>query len=116
MHNRNSLKPAWLLGCAGNEGFLPTCFCRESDVMPMAEAVQTAPIHLEAQRLVVGGFLPPPFNVDAFDGRPLWSFVELSMLFDRRPDELVDLLLERGPVHLAGDRGIPSSWRALVEG
>jgi hypothetical protein len=82
----------------------------------MAEEVQIAPIHQKAQQLVVEGFLPPPFNVDAHDGRPVWSFIELALMFDRRPDELIDLLLERGPVHLAGDKGIPSSWRLLVEG
>jgi hypothetical protein len=73
-------------------------------------------IHASAHRLIVSGHLPPPFNVDAHDGRPVWSFIELALMFDRRPDELVDLLLDRGPVHLAGDKGIPSSWRLLIEG
>jgi hypothetical protein len=82
----------------------------------MSEEVLTAPIHIEAQRLVVAGYLPPPFTICPHDSRPLWSIVELALLFDRRPDELVDLLLDRGPVHLQGDRGIPSSWRMLVEG
>jgi hypothetical protein len=82
----------------------------------MSEEVLTAPIHLEAQRLVVAGYLPPPFTICPHDSRPLWSIIELALMFDRRPDELVDLLLDRGPVHLQGDRGIPSSWRALVEG
>jgi hypothetical protein len=82
----------------------------------MSKEVPAAPIHIEAQRLVVAGYLPPPFTICPHDSRPLWSIVELALLFDRRPDELVDLLLDRGPVHLAGDRGIPSSWKALVEG
>jgi hypothetical protein len=82
----------------------------------MSEEVLTASIHIEAQRLVVAGYLPPPFTICPHDSRPLWSIVELALLFDRRPDELVELLLERGPVHLAGDKGIPSSWKALVEG
>jgi hypothetical protein len=33
----------------------------------------------------------------------LWSIVELALMFDRRPDELISLLIEAGPVHLAGD-------------
>ena len=82
----------------------------------MIEEVPTAPIHIEAQRLVVMGYLPPPFTICPHDSRPLWSIIELALMFDRRPDELVDLLLDRGPVHLAGDRGVPSSWRMLVEG
>ena len=84
--------------------------------MTLTTDSQTPEIHLQAQRLIVDGYLPPPFNVDPFDGRPLWSFTELALLFDRRPDELVELLLDRGPVHLQGDRGIPSSWKAVVEG
>ena len=82
----------------------------------MAEEVQIAPIHQKAQQLVVEGYLPPPFTICPHDSRPLWSIVELALLFDRRPDELVDLLIQAGPVHLAGDRGIPSSWRMLIDG
>ncbi|MCF7967964.1 MAG: hypothetical protein K9K68_02230 [Methylococcaceae bacterium] len=75
----------------------------------------TPPIHLQAQKLVVEGYLPPPFSVDPHDGRPVWSFTELAVMFDRRPDELISLLIKAGPVHLAADRGVPSSWRALIE-
>jgi hypothetical protein len=82
----------------------------------MSEEVLTASIHIEAQRLIVDGYLPPPFSVDPHDGRPVWSFTELAVMFDRRPDELISLLIEAGPVHLAGDKGIPSSWRMLIEG
>jgi hypothetical protein len=82
----------------------------------MSEEVLTASIHIEAQRLIVDGYLPPPFSVDPHDGRPVWSFTELAVMFDRRPDELISLLIEAGPVHLQGDRGIPSSWRMLIEG
>ena len=90
---------------------------RSTGPMPSkTEQVETPEIHVTAQQLIVSGHLPPPFNVDAHDGRPVWSFIELALMFDRRPDELVDLLLDRGPVHLAGDKGIPSSWRLLVEG
>jgi hypothetical protein len=80
------------------------------------EMVETPAVHKTAQRLIVSGHLPPPFNVDPHDGRPVWSFIELSLMFDRRPDQLVELLLDRGPVHLQGDKGIPSSWRMLIEG
>jgi hypothetical protein len=82
----------------------------------MSEEVLTASIHIEAQRLIVDGYLPPPFSVDPHDGRPVWSFTELAVMFDRRPDELISLLIKAGPVHLAGDKGIPSSWRMLIEG
>ena len=75
----------------------------------------TPPIHQEARRLIVQGYLPLPFSIDPHDGRPVWSFTELALLFDRRPDELVSLLIQAGPVHLVGDRGVPSSWRALIE-
>jgi hypothetical protein len=81
----------------------------------MQADIKTPEIHLQAQKLIVEGYLPPPFSVDPFDGRPVWSFTELALLFDRRPDELISLLIQAGPVHLAGDRGIPSSWRMLVE-
>ena len=77
--------------------------------------VEAPPIHQEARQLIVSGHLPLPFSIDPHDGRPVWSFTELALLFDRRPDELVSLLIEAGPVHLAGDRGVPSSWRMLVE-
>ncbi len=76
----------------------------------------TPAIHQEAQKLVVTGHLPPPFTICPHDARPLWSIVELALMFDRRPDELISLLIEAGPVHLQGDRGIPSSWRMLLEG
>jgi len=74
------------------------------------------PIHLEAQKLVVTGHLPAPYIVSNFDGRPLWDFIGIAEMLDTRPDQLIDLLLANGPVHLAGDKGIPSSWRMLVEG
>ena len=77
--------------------------------------VETPPIHLEAQRLVVGGFLPAPFTVCPHDMRPLWDITGIALLLDRRPDQLVQLLVEAGPVHLAADRGVPSSWRSLIE-
>jgi hypothetical protein len=73
-------------------------------------------IHKRAQELVVSGHLPLPYQVDAHDMRPLWDITGLAQLLDRRPDQLIDLLIQAGPVHLAGDRGIPSSWRMLVEG
>jgi hypothetical protein len=79
------------------------------------EQVETPEIHVTAQRLIVSGHLPEPFQIDPHDMRPLWDFIGLALLFDRRPDELVELLLARGPVHLAGDKGIPSSWRMLIE-
>jgi len=73
-------------------------------------------IHASAHRLIVSGHLPPPFTICPHDSRPMWSIVEMAMLFDMRPDALISILLERGPVHLQGDRGIPSSWRMLIEG
>ena len=81
----------------------------------MQADIQTPEIHVQAQRLIVQGYLPPPFSVDPFDGRPVWSFTEIATMLDQRPDELVELLLANGPVHLAGDRGVPSSWRMLIE-
>ncbi len=81
----------------------------------MQADIQTPEIHLQAQRLIVDGYLPPPFSVDPHDGRPVWSFTELAVMFDRRPDELIDLLIQAGPVHQVADRGVPSSWRALIE-
>jgi hypothetical protein len=72
-------------------------------------------IHQEAQKLVISGHLPAPYIVSNFDGRPLWDFIGIAEMLDTRPDQLIDLLLDRGPVHLQGDRGIPSSWRALIE-
>ena len=74
---------------------------------------ETREIDQLAHRLVITGYRPEPFSVDAHDGRPLWSFEEMALLFDRRPDELVDLLHTLGPVHL--DRGVPSSWHKLME-
>ena len=72
-------------------------------------------VHEIAQRLVVNGYLPLPFQVYVHDQRPLWDLVGIAQLFDRRPDELISLLIEAGPVHLAADRGVPSSWRSLIE-
>ena len=82
---------------------------------PRQVDVETPPIHQEARQLIVSGHLPLPFSIDAHDGRPVWSFTELALLFDRRPDELIDLLIQAGPVHLSGDRGIPSSWKMFIE-
>lgn len=79
------------------------------------EADPTPTIHETAQKLIVSGYLPPPFSIDAHDCRPVWSFTELALLFDRRPDQLIDLLIETGPAHLPADRGVPSSWKALIE-
>ena len=62
------------------------------------------------------GFLPPPHIISPFDSRPLWDYLGLCALLDQRPSELTEILLRNGPVHLAGDKGIPSSWKALVEG
>ena len=76
---------------------------------------ETPPIHQEARQLIVSGHLPLPFSIDPHDGRPVWSFTELAVMFDRRPDELIDLLIQAGPVHLSGDRGIPSSWKMFIE-
>ena len=77
--------------------------------------VETRPIDRQAMELVVSGHLPPPFQVDAHDGRALWDFCGLAVLLDQRPDALVELLLANGPVHLHADRGIPSSWQSLIE-
>lgn len=89
---------------------------RKSSPMPSrVEMVEMDEIHKTAQRLIVGGYLPEPYQIDPHDSRPLWDFVGLAVLFDMRPTELVEVLVSRGPVHLAGDRGIPSSWKALVE-
>ncbi len=92
-----------------------TAFHNANRPEPKQTDVDMPAVHLEAQRLIVEGFLPPPFSLDPHDGRPVWSFTELALLFDRRPDELIDLLIQAGSVHLAGDRGIPSSWRMFVE-
>ena len=81
----------------------------------IVEALPAPTIHETAQKLIVSGYLPPPFSIDPLDGRPVWSFTELAAMFNRRPDELVDLLIDAGPVHLAADKGVPSSWRALIE-
>ena len=75
---------------------------------------ETPPIHQEAQRLIVTGHLPAPFTVCPHDMRPLWSFNEIAQLFDKRPDELISLLIEAGPVHLQAHRGIPSSWQRFL--
>lgn len=82
--------------------------------MTGAQNVETRPVDRAAQRLIVTGHLPPPFSIDAHDGRPVWDIAGISALFDRRPDELLELLLANGPAHLP-KQGIPSSWRALVE-
>ena len=75
----------------------------------------TPEIHKRAQELVVSGYLPLPFQIDAHDQRPLWDFYGLAALLDRRPDELIELLRENGPVFSTADRGVPSSWRMLFE-
>ena len=74
---------------------------------------ETPEIHKDAQRLIVGGYLPEPFSIDPHDGRPVWDFIGIAALFDRNPHELMEILVSRGPVHLAQDRGIPSSWAML---
>lgn len=75
----------------------------------------TPEIHKRAHELVVSGYLPLPFQIDVHDQRPLWDFYGLAALLDQRPDALIELLLANGPAHLPADRGIPSSWRALIE-
>jgi hypothetical protein len=75
----------------------------------------TPPIHLEAQRLIISGHLPAPYIVSNFDGRPLWDVIGIAAMLDTRPDQLIELLLRNGPAHLQADRGIPSSWKALIE-
>jgi hypothetical protein len=80
----------------------------------MIEEVPTAPIHIEAQRLVVMGYLPPPFTICPHDSRPLWDFAGLADLLNQRPDQLVELLQANGPAYLPV-AGIPSSWRMLIE-
>ena len=74
----------------------------------------TPTIHEAAQRLIVTGHLPTPYQIDAHDQRPLWDFVGLSELLNQSPHELLDLLVKNGPAHLP-KQGIPSSWRALIE-
>ena len=76
--------------------------------------VVTPEIHQEAQRLIVTGHLPEPFNVDPYDGRPLWDYIGLCVLLNQRPDELSRLLQANGPAYLPGV-GIPSSWRSWIE-
>ena len=76
--------------------------------------VETPPIHLEAQRLIVTGHLPEAFSIDAHDSRPLWDYIGLCVLLNQRPDQLTQLLLSNGPAYQPG-AGIPSSWRALIE-
>ena len=77
------------------------------------EDVETREVDRIAHRLVVQGFLPAPFTCDAHDQRPLWDFTGLSELLDQRPDQLVQLLVRNGPVHLEADKGIPSSWQSI---
>ena len=85
---------------------------------PSSEAhvvdVETRPIDQTAHRLVIEGYLPAPFICDAHDQRPLWDFSGLALMLDQRPDELVQLLVRNGHVHLEADRGIPSSWQSIV--
>ena len=76
--------------------------------------VETPEIHQEAQRLIVTGHLPEPFNVDPYDGRPLWDYIGLCVLLNQRPAQLTQLLLDNGPAYQPG-AGIPSSWKALIE-
>ena len=82
--------------------------------MTGAQNVEIRAIDRAAQKLIVTGYLPPAFTIDPYDSRPLWDISGISALFDRRPDELLELLLANGPAHLP-KRDIPSSWRALVE-
>ena len=77
------------------------------------EDAVTREIDQAAHRLVIQGFLPEPYQIDPHDSRPLWDFAGLAQLFDKPPHELVELLVRNGPVHLAQDRGIPSSWAML---
>lgn len=76
---------------------------------------QTPPVHAMAQKLVVQGYLPLPFTLDAHDSRPLWDAIGLAQLFDLKADEFLELMQAQGPVHLAEDRGIPSSWKMMIE-
>lgn len=82
---------------------------------PKQTDVETRPIDKKAMELIVSGYLPAPFNVDPHDSRPLWDIAGIALLLDRRPDQLVQLLVEAGPAHLPADRGVPSSWKALIE-
>jgi hypothetical protein len=75
----------------------------------------TQTIHQQAQRLVVLGHLPQPYTIDPLDQRPLWDVAGLAELLSQRPDELIGLLRKNGPVFSTSDRGVPSSWRALIE-
>ena len=76
------------------------------------EVVDT--VHQVAQTMIVEGYLPAPYQIDPHDMRPLWDFTGLALMLDQRPDQLVELLKENGPVHLRGT-GIPSSWQLLLE-
>ena len=80
----------------------------------MQADIQTPEIHLQAQRLIVAGYLPPPFTICPHDSRPLWDFAGLADLLNQRPDQLVELLQANGPAYLPV-AGIPSSWRMLIE-
>lgn len=77
--------------------------------------VETRPIDKQAMELILFGYLPAPFNVDPHDSRPLWDICGIAALLDQRPDALVELLIAAGPAHLPADRGVPSSWKALIE-
>jgi hypothetical protein len=92
-----------------------TAFHNANRPEPKQTDIETPEIHKRAQELVVSGYLPLPFQIDAHDQRPLWDFYGLAALLDQRPDALVELLIQNGAVHLSGDRGVPSSWKALIE-
>ncbi len=88
---------------------------RSTGPMPSkTEQVETPQIHQTAQRLIVSGHLPSPYQIDPHDQRPLWDFVGLAELLNQRPDQLAQLLLANGPAYLPG-AGIPSSWQLLRE-
>ena len=87
----------------------------------MTQAPQTVPaetprvdVHDIARSLITQGFLPECFSIDAHDSRPVWDFYGLCALLNQRPNQLVEILKQNGPVY---DRhaGIPSSWKMLLE-
>ena len=71
-------------------------------------------VHETAQALIVGGYLPESYTIDAHDARPLWDFHGICALLNQRPGQLVEVLKENGPVYSRGV-GIPSSWKSLIE-
>lgn len=85
---------------------------RKPSTEAKVEDVETREVDRVAQKLIVGGYLPEPFSIDPHDGRPVWDFAGIAALFNRKPDEVVKLLLANGPVHQHG-QGIPSSWAML---